>query len=321
MINSQYYLQEEQEATDPQTRLGRFISHPLYVVNDTYNDLPLVHVYHGPFSELFIKSVKVEEGTKLSPKSNLIDNPDADVSLTQWADGVEPWGDDEIEEALLKEIGRIKDEGSRHSILEFYRQTKLLKQEVLYGYQPVLLGDFKVNQSVDTLNFFTLFIAKFQNERINHGSNPPYIVLHPDTLYFLSNGDMLSMSKVAVLLSHLASGLNIKLAIENVKFNRKVFRAVYHWAEDPESMLSLLPDNSENIGLCIDISHTIDNALKDGVDPKKEVSRMTVLASELQKRNIPVVVHTRDTLTLENPLVKEFLVKCYTLAIPVAYEK
>lgn len=170
-----------------------------------------------------------------------------------------------------KEIGRDK------AIEEFNQNIELLpneKRDVLrnefqklsnktkfYGeYQPQTYSktakeingkDVEPGTTYDPLKYITNLLLR---RAIENPNKKQEIVLHPDILYFASNGQKQNLPKVLEYLNNITKILDQKIFFENMYFSNPHFQKAFEVFENPSEMYQMVKDYSQ-IGVVADLQH------------------------------------------------------------------
>lgn len=183
---------------------------------------------------------------------------------------------------------------------------------VNYGsFYPAHLGEIPSDQTIDPAKFVTLYLLKLSSEQRQHNHAGRLItIFHPDILFFLGKGDPKEISAKAVLLDRLSKSLGVEVFYENVVFGNPVFSEANKWMMDPVKLRDLLPKDSENSGVCIDISHL------QRLGYSNEFILNTVKFLGQTGR---AAVHSRKGNSIEADETGALL-EAYKMGLPIAYE-
>jgi|GEM_PF-2524389 len=180
------------------------------------------------------------------------------------------------------------------------------------AFQPYHLGKFSDDAGVNPVLFSVAMALKVKKEAMEHNHTGRLcVVSHPDQLYFIGNGNVVSMRNSAKTLGELYGSLGMELYVENTLFTHPVFKQAFAWMEDPRQLAGLLIGDGNAVGLCVDCQH-LEKLGHDGV-------RINKLLLDLLERNIALAIHLDDTFKAHHP-ERPYILTAYKHGLPVAYE-
>ena len=207
-----------------------------------------LQIYHAPFSIMHIE----EEQKPNSMEVNFSNNGRYFIPQTEEINREKSFQD-------LQENLNLLDIEKRQKIARAYNNFP--KNSKFYGeYLPQTYkkdkGHFNGTQetdgkSVDPIKYMTNLLVR---RSLEHPDKAQEIVLHPDIIYFASQGRVENLPKVLEYLNELAGVLNQKLFFENISFAHEKYKKSLGIFEDPIQIYNMIRDYPK-LGIVVDIQH------------------------------------------------------------------
>ncbi|HAM37540.1 MAG: hypothetical protein UR96_C0002G0012 [candidate division WS6 bacterium GW2011_GWC1_36_11] len=224
-----------------------------YPQNDLDHDLTItstpLDIYHAPFSLLHIET-----------------NPTNDDHTAINFDVENKYYLPRTQEILVEELSnQLKTNVQK---LPLRQQTVIANEYVKIHEDNKLYGEYlpqtytkspnetsgitaEIGDSLDPLKYITNFLIQRHFELAEKKQE---IVLHPDIIYFASQGRKENIPKVLNYLNTVANTLDQKLFFENLTFSNIKFKEALGTFEDPMKIYDFVKDYS-NLGIVIDLNH------------------------------------------------------------------
>lgn len=299
----------EKNSLSTEAKIHKYFEEPAIpweTISSSETNLALV--YHATFSTVHIERRKELKDEKVLITQNGIGKADTGefIVVPRTTEVAKELLEGEMETQLKK-----YDPETKKRIIDIY--SKLHKDTLFGEYQPLNLKPMEEGTSIEPSKFITTLLMKFASERNSaKHSGDTFVVLHPDILFFLSEGNFNEIRTNAKLLGDLAEILKINVVYENIVFNKDIFRNNLHWMGDPTEMYEYFVKESKNSGICIDIKHLE----LEGWPEEKVVNTISFLG---RKRDLPLTMQAdmhSNTVTIDRSLLT-----AYILGIPIAYEE
>lgn len=210
-------------------------------------------ILHGPFSPLHIES-------KYSPNAKVA-TLSTDTKSTYYIPQTEDIGRSELFDGISKELKHVPKEKQQSVVNNLAYMLKEYGSQTYGEYQP---GTYNL-KTHDLLDIEdenlegksvhpVLFLTHFLLQESDPNSQKKEIVLHPDSLFFLSQGQKERVGSALWFLNSLAKDLNLKIFIENLELANPKMQKAFNMFLDP-SLLSHMFKKFSNLGVAIDIKH------------------------------------------------------------------
>ena len=207
-----------------------------------------LQIYHAPFSMMHIE----EQQKPNSMEVNFSKNGRYFIPQTEEINREKSFKELQESVNLLTTVKRDK-------VIQAYNNFP--KNGNLYGeYLPQTYkkakGYFNGTQetdgkSVDPIKYITNLLVR---RSLEHPNKVQEIVLHPDIIYFASQGRVENLPKVLGYLDELVGVLNQKLFFENISFAHEKFKEALGIFEDPIQIYNMVKDYTK-LGIVVDIQH------------------------------------------------------------------
>lgn len=278
--------------------------------NSSINKDHNLRILHGPFSPLHVESKPSQDAQTVTISSDT----DETVYIPRT---------DEIErEKLLKnlkqEISGLQDEKKAGVIGAINNMISRYGEQTYGEYLPRtyssntndLIGSDEENLDGKSLHP-VLFISNFLLKEAKNGEIRKEIVLHPDTIFFLSRGKREELKASLDFLNEMASQLDVQLYFENIQLANPRMQKVFSMFIDPFQLSNMIRDY-EKLGIAVDIKHMERHFLPESIE-NNIVSAINAIGHPSK-----VLIHSRKGLEQKYPNTYQ---RCVRSGIPWVVEE
>lgn len=253
-------------------------------------------IYHAPFSLMHIQrqetldSIPIDFGNTAPyfiPETKEVGNEMAMIEFNRNLEKLT----EEKKEVIKNEFEKVCHKDRFFG--EYFPQT--------YSKSPEEINGAKVEPGTtyDPLKYITNLLLK---RSIENNSRKQEIVLHPDVLYFASNGQKQNLPAVLEYLNNITKTLDQKIFFENMSFTNPHFQKAFEMLESPLEIYDMVKEYSQ-IGVVADLEHIekSSNNIEDIM-------------------NIPndrLIIHARENYNRKYP---DLYLNCIKYAIPWVIE-